>query len=113
MNLPRHGCETGEIVFTADGHPRQSIAAVDVTSHASAERTAAIVQGDLRNCAEKVLSRDFELGDFGYHQRRDAGTQDFGHATLGGDEAEHAISGGHQPPRETDALSLVTVKQLV
>ena len=84
-----------------------------MTSHASAEWTVAIVQGYLRNCAKKVLSRDFELGDFGDQQRRDAGTQDVGHATFGGDEAEHAIGGRHQPSREADALNLITVEQLV
>ena len=86
---------------------------MDVTSRASAERTAAIVQGDLPNRAKKVLSRDFELGDFGDQYRRDAGTQDVGHATFGSDEAEHAIGGCYQPSREADALSLITVEQLI
>lgn len=53
VDLPGHGREGCEIVLPVDRHPRQSITAVDMTSRALAERTTAIVQGDLGDCAEK------------------------------------------------------------
>src|SRR5262249_14045355 len=81
-NLPTHACGGWEIVLPLDRHPRQSIAATDMASSTPAERAAAIVQGDLRDGAEKILTRHFELHHLRDQDWCDACTQDIRDATF-------------------------------
>jgi hypothetical protein len=93
VNLPSHRGECREIVLIANGHPRQSIAALDVTSRALAERPTAIVNGDLRDSAEEILARRLKPRDLRDHERCDAGAQQVSNATFGSREAKHTICG--------------------
>src|SRR6186997_918993 len=111
MDLPGHGREGCKVVLTTNGHPRQSISAVDITSHSFAERTTPIVQGDLRDSAEKIFAHHFELGDHRDQHGCDAGAHDVGHTAFGGNEAKHAIGGSDQSSSKADSLSFVTVEE--
>ena len=102
MDLPSHRGECREVILIADHDPRQSIAAMNMTSRALTERSTTIVKRDLRDSAEEILTRHLKPGDLWDYERGDAGAQQVGYATFGSREAKHAICGSNQPPREAD-----------
>jgi hypothetical protein len=110
MDLPDHGRERHEIVRALAPDPGKPVAAMHVTGGAGAERSPAIVEGDLRDRPEDVVAHRLERDDSREDYRHDARPHDLGDLTIGGSEAERAIGRRHQPPRKANALGLVGVQ---
>ena len=85
-----------------------------MAGRAAAQRAAAIVEHDLRDGAEQIFADTLgKLPPAGCTKRRDAGAHDVREPAFGGGEAEDAVGGRDQPPREADPLGLVAVEQVV
>src|ERR1700720_547731 len=113
MELPGYRREGFEIILSIDWHPWEPVAAMDMTGRASAQRAAAVIQGNLRDRPKDVLTNRLERDDLREQHWRDARTKYIGDPALGSGETEHAIGGRDQPPGKADPFRLVAVEQLV
>src|SRR5690242_13247722 len=84
VDLPGYRREGFEVVVPIDGYPRQSVAAMDVAGSADAQRTIAVIQGDLRNRPEEVLASRLEGHRCGDQHGSDARTNDVGDPAFRG-----------------------------
>jgi len=113
MDLPIHRREGEKIIRAIDPHPWQAIATMHMSCRTTAQGTLAIIQHDLRDGPEQVLSDRIQPGCYRDQHRRNPCAHDIGDPALGGGEAEEAIGGRDQPPCEPDPLSLIGIEQLV
>jgi len=83
-----------------------------LTGRASAQRPAAVIQGDLRHRAKDVLAHRLECDGLWKQDWHNARTKDVGDPAFGDSEGECTIGGRDQPPGKADPFSLILSSSL-
>src|SRR5260370_1964215 len=102
MDLPIHRCEHIEIVDAISRRPWQTISAMYMPGHATAQGAASIIQRDLRDGAEDILANRAKRDGHREQHGRDTGAHDIGDPPLRVPQPEYAIGCRPQSPADTD-----------
>jgi len=84
---------------------------MDIAGCSCAQWPVAIIQGDLRDRLEQILTYRFKRGDFRNQQRSNTSPNEIGDSAIGGSETERLIGCVNQASGKNDPLGFVTVEQ--
>jgi hypothetical protein len=110
VDLPDRVCQGREIITSSAPRPGKPISSMDMTCRSAAQWAVAVVEHDLGNRAEEILTGKLETDEARHHYGRDACPYHIRQPTVGSREGKYLVGGRDQSSCEFTALSIITVE---